>query len=225
MEEVKISTCLWCATGFCGIKVHTEDGNITEVEGYKDHPVSQGFTCKKGRTEVFKQYHEHPSRLNYPLKRIGERGENKWEQITWEQALDEIAEKLKSIKKKYGAESLALATGTAYTDQYWAPARFLNLFGSPNHILPGEICYCDSIVVETLRGKAKFRALVTPDILPGVVQAEHDWWFPERRGEEPELFGMWESNINVCTSDEPEHCDKLIGSWYYRAMLCKVYKA
>ncbi|MFC1965231.1 molybdopterin dinucleotide binding domain-containing protein, partial [Chloroflexota bacterium] len=83
----------------------------------------------------------------------------------------------------------------------------------------------DWIWVETLRGKAKFRAMVTTDILPGVVQAEHDWWFPERQGEEPELFGMWESNINVCTSDEPEHCDKLIGSWYYRGMLCKVYKA
>ena len=72
---------------------------------------------------------------------------------------------------------------------------------------------------------AKLRAMITTDILPGIVQAEHDWWFPERRGEEPELFGLWESNINVCTSDEPEHCDKMIGSWYYRAMLCKVYKA
>jgi anaerobic selenocysteine-containing dehydrogenase len=50
----------------------------------------------------------HPDRLNYPLKRAGEKGENKWQQITWDEALDEIATKLQSLKDQYGLKLWAL---------------------------------------------------------------------------------------------------------------------
>jgi anaerobic selenocysteine-containing dehydrogenase len=87
-----------------------------------------------------KEYVYHPDRVRFPLKRVGERGENKWQRVTWNQALDEIADKLSGIKDRYGPESLVSTAGTGRT-HYWARLRFFNLFGSPNHIGMGQICY------------------------------------------------------------------------------------
>ena len=50
----------------------------------------------------------HPSRILYPLKRVGERGSGEWQQVSWDQAMDEIAEKLKAVVDKYGPEAFAL---------------------------------------------------------------------------------------------------------------------
>jgi hypothetical protein len=57
-----------------------------------------------------------------------------------------------------------------------------------------------------------------------VVNCQHNWWFPEQPGREPWLYGMWQSNVNVLTMDDPDTCDQLCGSWPARALLCKVYK-
>jgi len=86
-----------------------------------------------------KEYIYHPDRVKFPLKRVGDKGENKWERISWEQALDEIAGKLKQIKEKYGPESLAITAGTDRTT-LWPRQRFANLWGSPNLIGSGTIC-------------------------------------------------------------------------------------
>ena len=59
---------------------------------------------------------------------------------------------------------------------------------------------------------------------PRVVHAEHGWWFPELPGEEPWLHGVWESNINVCTDDDPDTCGKKSGGWPLKTALCKIYK-
>jgi anaerobic selenocysteine-containing dehydrogenase len=82
----------------------------------------------------------HPDRLNFPVKRAGDRGENKWKQISWEQALDEIADKIGKTISEYGPETLASARGTGRTcDEY--RGRFHNLLGSPNIIGAPNICY------------------------------------------------------------------------------------
>ena len=60
---------------------------------------------------------------------------------------------------------------------------------------------------------------------PKVVHAQHGWWFPELPGEEPWLHGVWESNINVCTDDDPDICGKKHGGWPLKTAMCKVYKA
>jgi anaerobic selenocysteine-containing dehydrogenase len=80
----------------------------------------------------------------------------------------------------------------------------------------------DWVWIETPRGRCKQRAALTQGIHPQVVHAEHDWWFPEKPGQEPSLHGCWESNINVVT--DGEHCDPIIGSSTLRGLLCKVYK-
>jgi anaerobic selenocysteine-containing dehydrogenase len=83
----------------------------------------------------------------------------------------------------------------------------------------------DEVYIETKRGRVKMNVSLNPGILRKVVFAQKGWWFPEREGAEPHLHGLWESNINVCTDDEPDRCDPLCGSWNNRAVQCKVYKA
>jgi anaerobic selenocysteine-containing dehydrogenase len=83
----------------------------------------------------------HPDQLMHPMKRAGERGENKWEKVSWEQALDEIANKLTQLKSAYGPECLAVKEGTYRSDLYPIRSRFLNLFGNPgNFVGPGTVC-------------------------------------------------------------------------------------
>jgi anaerobic selenocysteine-containing dehydrogenase len=82
----------------------------------------------------------------------------------------------------------------------------------------------DWVYIETLRGVIKQKANITERIHPGVVNAQHNWWFPEQPAREPLLGGMWESNCNVLTMDDPEICDPVTGGWQQRALLCKVYK-
>ncbi|MDD2736786.1 MAG: molybdopterin-dependent oxidoreductase [Desulfuromonadaceae bacterium] len=85
-----------------------------------------------------------PNQLMYPLKRAGGRGENKWEKISWDQALDEIAQKLERLKAEYGAETLAVNEGTYRSDMFGIRSRFLNLFGNPSNVGgPGTVCMCN----------------------------------------------------------------------------------
>ncbi|MCL0095772.1 molybdopterin-dependent oxidoreductase [Dehalococcoidia bacterium] len=93
-----------------------------------------------------KELFEHPGRLKFPLKRAGDRGEDRWEIISWEQALAEIATQLREIKEDYGAEAVACTAGTSRTYEELR-TRFLNLFGSPNQVGQAQICHGNSAVV------------------------------------------------------------------------------
>jgi anaerobic selenocysteine-containing dehydrogenase len=140
--EVKKSICRWCNSK-CSVEVYLKDGKLEKVEENKDHPRAEDLqkivrSCP--RSQAAKEWFYHPGRLNYPLKRAGEKGENKWEQITWEQALNEIAERLSEIKQKYGAEAVTTSKGTGRTHDEFR-RRFFNLFGSPNTISPDQICF------------------------------------------------------------------------------------
>ena len=89
----------------------------------------------------------HPDRINYPLKRRGDRGAGQWQRLTWDQALDEVADKLGDLREKYGAETLAFTHGTKRT-YHWDERRFFNLFGSPNICGANNVCMCPSQAVE-----------------------------------------------------------------------------
>lgn len=82
----------------------------------------------------------------------------------------------------------------------------------------------DWVWIETPRGRVRQKCKYFDGIDPRVVHAQHGWWFPELPGEEPWLHGAFESNINVCTDDEPDHCNPINGGWPLRTGLCKVYK-
>ncbi len=142
--EVRKGWCGPCHTR-CGLLVHFEGNRAVKVKGDPENPKNRGAICQRGRLILEHLY--HPDRLNYPLKRTASRGEGKWKRVSWNQALDEMAEKLAKIKDKDGPEALAISTGT-YRTYDWPRRRFLNLFGSPNLFGSGTICMCPSYTVD-----------------------------------------------------------------------------
>ena len=87
-----------------------------------------------------------------------------------------------------------------------------------------EIGNGDWVWIETKRGRVRMKCKYFDGLDPRVVHAEHGWWFPELPGEEPWLFGVWESNINVVMDDDPDVCTKRGGGWPLKTALCKIYK-
>jgi anaerobic selenocysteine-containing dehydrogenase len=116
MEEWKKTTCVMCAV-CCGLEVKVENNRIVKVRPDKDSPISEGYVCRKGMNIA---YHQHNAdRLLYPMKKAG----GKFERISWDQAIGEIAEKLKKILQEHGPRSLASVAGGGEFNFY--PIRFL----------------------------------------------------------------------------------------------------
>ncbi|MBT3275361.1 MAG: molybdopterin-dependent oxidoreductase [Spirochaetales bacterium] len=139
---VKKSIC-WFCKGRCGVKIHLSDDEMDRIEIDRDYPFfagSFGAGCKGLRLTHAKEWFYHKSRLDYPMKRTGRRGENRWTKIPWDQALDEIAARLDELKNRAGAESVATCKGDDWTHSEYE-TRFLNLFGSPNIFGVSPICW------------------------------------------------------------------------------------
>ncbi|MFC1868818.1 molybdopterin-dependent oxidoreductase [Thermodesulfobacteriota bacterium] len=98
------SVCAPCHSN-CGVLAHIKDGRVIKIEGDPTHPENEGSMCVRGLS--FTQMLYHPDRIKYPMKRIGEKGEGKWQRISWDEALDTIASKMGEAKEKYGPESVA----------------------------------------------------------------------------------------------------------------------
>jgi thiosulfate reductase/polysulfide reductase chain A len=132
----------------CGLVAEVKDGKLVNLRGNPDYPVSAGYTCGLRSSHLIEWLY-HPCQLMHPLKRAGERGEDKWQRISWDQALNEIADKLEQLKAEYGPECLAIMGGTCRSDLYGIQARFLNLWGGAvNHTGAGTICYCNRIAMK-----------------------------------------------------------------------------
>jgi anaerobic selenocysteine-containing dehydrogenase len=159
VQERKI-VC-WASPGCvhqCGLIARVKDGRLVGLRGNPDYP-----TPNRGCTDRMPHHIKwlySPEQLLHPLKRVGERGQDRWEQIPWDQALDEIAEKLAALRDEYGPETLALHEGTYRSDMYPMRTRFLNLFGNPSNIgCAGTICRCNTIAINyALLGCANGRA-------------------------------------------------------------------
>ena len=137
-EEVKYTHCVQCNHGpRCGLKVIMKEGKIYRVEKRPDYPNQN--ICAKGVASVQEIY--NPNRLLHPMKRTNPKGEPaQWEQITWEEALQTIAEKLNGIKEQYGAEKVLFATGDP-KEPRCALQRLAYTFGSPNMGTESSTCY------------------------------------------------------------------------------------
>jgi thiosulfate reductase/polysulfide reductase chain A len=82
----------------------------------------------------------------------------------------------------------------------------------------------DWVWIESPRGSIRMKCEHFEGIDQQVVHCQHGWWYPELPGEEPWLHGVWESNVNVLTEDDPDQCNPINGGWPLRTALCKVYK-
>ena len=83
--------------------------------------MNKGAACAKGLAGIQALY--NPNRIKYPMKRIGERGSNEWERISWEQAINEIADVMWEYYQKEGPKSLVCSTGGGGNPQFFSPAR------------------------------------------------------------------------------------------------------
>jgi len=196
-----VRTTTWSAGpgchGGCGVLAYIENGKLKKIEGDPDHPWNQGRLC--ARALAMTQYTYHPSRLTAPLKRVGARGEGKWEEISWEEAFDLIENRMKKIREEYGPESMIFSMGTGRDIGAWI-CMLAYAYGSPNVMfsLSGIACYSPRLAaVETVQGDYC------------VMDAAQ--WLPDRydnkRFKVPECIVVWGYNI-------PATCpDNIFGHW------------
>jgi anaerobic selenocysteine-containing dehydrogenase len=151
-----VHTTTWSAGpgchGGCGVLAHVENGKLVKIEGDPDHPMNRGRLCS--RCLAMTQYVYNTDRLKRPLKRIGRRGENKWQEISWDEAFDLIVEKFGAIKRQHGAESVVFSMGTGRDVGAWI-CMLAYAFGSPNvcFAMSGVGCYTPRIAAtETVIG-------------------------------------------------------------------------
>jgi thiosulfate reductase/polysulfide reductase chain A len=134
-QEIKRGICPICGAG-CFVETKLERGRPVSIRPDR----TAGFPADCPRAGQAMDYHDHRQRLNHPLKRVGTRGEGKWQEIGWDQALDEIAAKLAEIRDRHGPEAV-LAMGGSYKGAGDAACfRWSNLWGTPNILFQGKNC-------------------------------------------------------------------------------------
>jgi anaerobic selenocysteine-containing dehydrogenase len=143
------STCSLCPGG-CGISVRKVDNRAIKIEGKPGHPINDGSICILGLSGLQMLY--GPTRVKSPMKRIGERGQGKWQQISWDEAVAILTEKLTDIRGKGEAHTVAAISGS---DSGTVPAllqRLMTAYGSPNFIRTPSGRDTDELAVKTLFG-------------------------------------------------------------------------
>ncbi len=132
------TTCWECST-CCGALAQVDAGRVTRIGPNPDHPASRGAFCVKGiRGLAEVTYGE--KRLLHPLRRVGERGSNRWEEISWNTALDAMAEGYATARAKHGPLALAGAVGGAFFSRGPIVALMLRAMGSPNFLINQDLC-------------------------------------------------------------------------------------
>jgi thiosulfate reductase/polysulfide reductase chain A len=125
-DRVVSTYCELCFWG-CGVRAHVRDGRVTKIVGNPEHPLSRGMLCPRGAGGTGLLY--DPDRLTQPLVRRQKRGEDEFAPVSWDDALNEVGEKLLAVRARHGPEALALFThgsGGAWFKQ------FMKAWGSPN---------------------------------------------------------------------------------------------
>ncbi len=127
--------CFGCTTQ-CGVLGWVEDGRVRRISGNPLDPNSRGRICAKANGVIDLTY--YPERILHPLRRTGPRGSGQWERITWDEALDEIAARMRKLKEEDRAHHLAVQVGRDKTQGLMQ--RFLHAFGSPQQLNRRAIC-------------------------------------------------------------------------------------
>jgi thiosulfate reductase/polysulfide reductase chain A len=125
-ERVVATYCELCFWG-CGVLAHVKGGRVTKLTGNPEHPLSRGMLCPRGAGATGLLY--DPDRLKRPLLRRAKRGEDVFEEVSWDAALNETGARLEEVAKRHGPEAVALFThgsGGAWFK------HFMKAWGSPN---------------------------------------------------------------------------------------------
>ena len=147
--EVRKGNCHYCGY-LCGFDVTLENGRVVDLAPdptrYPYNP-SVAMRCRRWRMNIDDL--DAPDRLNHPLKRVGARGSGRFERVSWDEALDDIASRLDALRKRHGGRTLASAIGGPHAT-YWPLHRFMSQFGSPNNMGIGQICWNPRIWMDAI---------------------------------------------------------------------------
>ncbi|MDV7341495.1 molybdopterin-dependent oxidoreductase [Terasakiella sp. A23] len=180
--------CNICFNG-CTVKFHLKGDQVVNIYGNDEDPVFGGRICPKSQMTL--QLYDNPQRLTRPLKRTGPRGSGQFVEISWDQALDEIAEKLEKMRTHYGSEALAIHMGTRVgilTILGYMP-MFAQLWGTPNTSTTEAFCDGGKVVsLELTQGSTNLANVYSED---DIGSAELYVYIGDNQAEtRPVNFGM-----------------------------------
>lgn len=127
--------CFGCTT-HCGVIGWVQDGRVRLIEGNPLDPNTQGTICSKANGLISAT--EHPERVLYPMRRIGPRGSGRWKRISWDEALDEIADRMRPLRENGTPERFVFQYGRDKTKGF--SKRFTDAFGTPHRLNRRSIC-------------------------------------------------------------------------------------
>ncbi|NTU89232.1 MAG: molybdopterin-dependent oxidoreductase [Actinobacteria bacterium] len=201
-------TTMWSGPGChegCQIIFYTDkDGKLVKTEGDPNSPMTQGRLCM--RCLELPELVNHADRLKYPMKRVGERGEDKWERVSWDEAYDIIEEKVRQFQKESGPESIISMIGTGRNvSQVIAHNQYAN-FGGPDLtlcFLSGDSCMLPRTAIcyvmmgnQWVADMSQFRATR--------YEEDPDW-------QRPECIVIWGTNPVI------NNADAFLGHWIVEA--------
>lgn len=148
-EKLVPVVCPWCSVG-CRFYAVSVNGYIRRIEFDYDHPiVNKGKLCPKGVASY--QFINSPLRLKKPLRRVGEKGEGKFEEISWEEAYKIIAEKIREIKEAHGAEAIAFLGSEKITfEENYLIHKLSKAIGTNHLDFPGRYCQYSNSPARTI---------------------------------------------------------------------------
>lgn len=139
VERVMHKTACHGCTNCCPVRVYTEDGKVVKIEGDPEGPLNKGGICLKCLSQLQTLY--SPRHVLHPMKRIGERGQNKWEAISWDEAIDLAGEQIATAVKKYGPYAYWSARGGGGAYIEWETWGMDYTVGGCNSLASGA-CQC-----------------------------------------------------------------------------------
>ncbi len=135
-EDWVKTTCALCPSG-CGLDVRVVNGKAVKVEGNPLHPLNQGVCCLKGQAAPEILY--SPERIQHPRLQTGERGGGDWQEISWDEALKLVTDKLAELRAAGQAHTVAFLYGETRGQMRALINRFMTAYGSPNAISQGSL--------------------------------------------------------------------------------------
>lgn len=192
-RETRRTNCHFC--GYCcAFTATVEGGRVVDLTPDPTrYPYDERILAGCRRWRMNMDALDDADRINHPLRRVGNRGANTWEQVGWDEALDDIATRLTALADEYGPETLASAIGGPHAS-FWPLHRFMNLFGSPNNMGIGQICWNPRIWMDTLT----FGWTVEADIVPGRTDCLFIWG---TNPAESDNSAFWRSLIKLSKSE------------------------
>lgn len=188
-----------CHNG-CGVLLYVDqEGRLARIEGDPLSPFNNGKLCMRCLDMV--EAVNHPDRLKYPLRRAGKRGENRWERITWDEAYDEIVERVNTVKRDFGSHTILFVHGTGRNIGWQLPLFASTALETPNVCnfgFTGFACYLPRMI----GASAKMGEMTIAD-----VSETHEMRYADPSFRRPDVIMVW--------GNEPlkANADGFLGHW------------